>query len=277
MANNSAIEWTESTWNPTTGCDKISTGCKNCYAEKMSFRLKSMGVQKYKKEFEFVEHPDDLKLPLTWKKPRKVFVNSMSDLFHEKASFEFIGKCFDIMIKTDKHTYQILTKRSHNMMEFSDVFYDYFGYKIPSHIWMGVSVENEDNVWRIDELRKVKSETKFISFEPLVGSVGKVNLKGIDWVIIGGESGFNYRKVEKEWILEIIKQCKKQKVAVFFKQWGGIRPKSKGREINGRIYDEYPKIKFSNPLKKIEFNEIAFAEHCISHEVLKRKQVNVIQ
>ncbi len=277
MANNSAIEWTESTWNPTTGCDKISTGCKNCYAEKMSFRLKSMGVVKYKKGFKFVEHPDDLKLPLTWKKPRKVFVNSMSDLFHEKASFEFIGKCFDVMIKADKHTYQILTKRSHNMMEFSYVFCDYFGYKVPSHIWMGVSVENKDSVWRIDELGKVKAETKFVSFEPLIGQIGKLDLKEIDWAIIGGESGFNHRRVEKDWIMEIIRQCNKQKVAVFFKQWGGIRPKSGGREINGRVYDKYPKIKYSNPLKKIEFDEIAFAKHCLLRKVQKREQVNVVQ
>ena len=264
MAIGSQIEWTEATWNPTTGCTKISPGCKNCYAEKLSKRLNAMGVKKYKNNFQFTEQPNDLELPLTWKKSKKIFVNSMSDLFHEESRMEFIANCFHTMVKADWHIYQVLTKRSHIMIEFSKLFESYFGQKIPSHIWMGVSVENEDYAWRIDELRKVRCNTRFLSIEPLIGSVGKINLKGIDWVIIGGESGFRHRDVKKEWILDIIKQCKKQKVAVFFKQWGGIRPKSKGREINGRTYDEYPKIKeIKNMLRDIEFDEESFADLCV--------------
>lgn len=245
MADNSAIEWTESTWNPTTGCTKISAGCTNCYAATLSKRLKAMGIKKYKNEFKFTEHPDDIELPLKWKKSRKIFVNSMSDLFHNESTMEFIAKCFFTMIKANWHTYQVLTKRPEKMAEFSQLFHSYFGFTIPEHIWMGVSVENRDVVSRIDELRKVKCNIRFISFEPLIGSVGKLNLKGIDWAIIGGESGYRFRPVQKEWILEIIKQCREQKVKVFFKQWGGIRPKSGGRILNGRTYDQYPKMKMN--------------------------------
>jgi protein gp37 len=277
MSNSSSIEWTEATWNPTTGCTKISPGCKNCYAEKLSKRLKAMGVKKYQNEFQFTEQPDDLELPLTWKKSKKIFVNSMSDLFHEQSRMEFIANCFHTMIQADWHIYQVLTKRSHTMLKFSELFESYFGKKIPSHIWMGVSVENEDYVWRIDELRKVHCNTRFISFEPLIGSVGEINLKGIDWAIIGGESGHNYRNVDRNWILEIIEQCKKQNVPVFFKQWGGIRPKSNGREIDGHTYDEYPQIKkIRNALKDIEFDEKSFAELCIKSEhTIKKKILHV--
>lgn len=242
MAIGSAIEWTEATWNPTTGCTKISSGCKNCYAATLSKRLKAMGIKKYKKEFEFTQHYDDLELPLQWKKSKKIFVNSMSDLFHEKSQMEFVAGCFHTMLKAYWHTYQVLTKRPEKMAKFSELFNNYYGFKIPNHIWMGVSVENQDNTWRIDELRKVKCDVRFISFEPLVGPVGKVNLRGIDWAIIGGESGYNFRPVKEEWILEIIKQCKKQNVKIFFKQWGGVRPKSGGRVIKGKTYDQYPRI-----------------------------------
>lgn len=248
MALGSAIEWTEATWNPTTGCTKISSGCKNCYAATLSKRLKSMGLKKYENEFEYTEHSDDVELPLGWKKPKKIFVNSMSDLFHEKSTMEFVGKCFSTMVKADWHTYQVLTKRPNKMAEFSKLFYNYFGFVIPNHVWMGTTVENEDNVWRIDELRKVRCNIRFISFEPLIGSVGTVDLSGIDWAIIGGESGYGYRPVEKKWITEIIDQCKKQKVSIFFKQWGGIRPKSGGRKIDGKIYDEYPRINNNSDL-----------------------------
>ena len=199
-----------------------------------------MKMKKYKNGFEYTQHSDDLDIPLEWKKPRKIFVNSMSDLFHENAEMEFIAKCFATMIKADWHTYQILTKRPQKMSEFSLLFKNFFGFTIPDHMWMGVTVENEDNVWRIGELRKVKCNMRFISFEPLVGSVGKLDLSNIDWAIIGGESGFGFRPVQKEWILEIIKQCQEQNVAVFFKQWGGVRPKSGGRVIDGKTYDEYP-------------------------------------
>lgn len=242
MADSSRIEWTDASWNPTTGCTKISAGCKNCYAATLSKRLKAMGVKKYRNEFTFTEHPDQLDIPLKWGKPRKIFVNSMSDLFHEKATFEFVDRCFSTMLAADWHTYQILTKRPAKMAEYSERFYHNSGHKIPSHIWMGTSVENRDNVWRIRELRRVKSELRFISFEPLIGTVGTVNLKGVDWAIIGGESGYGFRPVQKEWITEIIKQCRKEGVKIFFKQWGGPHPKAGGRTINGRIYDEYPEI-----------------------------------
>lgn len=254
MGDNSAIQWTDATWNPTTGCTKISQGCKNCYAERLSIRLKKMGLKKYKNEFKFVQHESDVELPLQWKKPRKIFVNSMSDLFHEEAEMEFVGRCFFTMVKADWHIYQILTKRPEKMAEFSDLFIKYFGIPLPNHIWMGTSVENNDTTWRIKELKKVKCSTRFISFEPLLEQIDKVNLNGIDWAIIGGESGFHYRPVKKEWIQDLIRQCKKQKVKVFFKQWGGIRPKSGGRKINGKTYDDYPKVKptTSTQLKKIE-------------------------
>lgn len=235
-----AIEWTQSTWNPSTGCTKISPGCKNCYAATLSKRLKLMGQAKYQNEFDYTEHSKDITLPLKWKRPRKIFVNSMSDMFHEKSTTEFITKCFETMIKANWHTYQILTKRPKKMAEFSEFFINHFGYKIPKQIWMGTSIENSDYVWRIDELRKVKCHTRFISFEPLINSVGNVNLEGIDWAIIGGESGVNFRPVKKEWIIEIIKQCKAQNVAVFFKQWGGVRPKSGGYTLDGKTYREYP-------------------------------------
>lgn len=249
MANNSAIEWTESTWNPTTGCTKVSQGCKNCYAEKLSKRLKAMGIKKYKNNFKFTQHNNEIDLPLHWTKPKKIFVNSMSDLFHEKAEMEFIGKCFFTMVKADWHIYQILTKRPDKMAEFSKLFSKYFGCPIPGHIWMGTSVENNETVSRIKELKKVKCTVRFISFEPLLEDIRRVNLKNIDWAIIGGESGHHYRPVQKEWIQNLIEQCEKQKVRVFFKQWGGTRPKSGGRTINGRTYSQYPKLKQNNSRK----------------------------
>ena len=273
MAIGSQIEWTEATWNPTTGCSKISTGCKNCYAETLTKRLKAMGQQKYKKGFQYVEHPSDVNLPLTWKKPKKIFVNSMSDLFHENSTFEFTGKCFSTMVQADWHDYQILTKRPKRMAEFSNLFFEYFGHKIPNFMWMGTSIESKEHVSRINDLRKVKCHTRFISFEPLLGSLGKISLKGIDWAIIGGESGHHFRTVKKDWILEIIEQCKKQNVAVFFKQWGGFRPKSGGRTVNRRKYSEYPQIEKKNSLKSINFDEIAFAELCLSHESNKRREL----
>ena len=243
MSNLSKIEWTEATWNPTTGCTKISEGCQNCYAEKMSRRLKLMGVKKYKKQFEFTQHEDDVDLPLTWKKPRKIFVNSMSDLFHEKSDLTFVGRCFLTMNKSKHHVFQILTKRPKRMLEYSKQHEKFFGDSIDQHIWMGTSVENKKNVNRIDHLRKINCPIKFVSFEPLIGPVGKVDLTNIQWVIIGGESGPKFRPVKKEWIQEIISQCKEQNVKVFFKQWGGFRPKSNGRVINGRTYSQFPKIK----------------------------------
>lgn len=240
MASGSGIEWTEATWNPATGCSKVSPGCKNCYAETMSIRLKAMGNKKYAAGFDYVEHEDQVGLPLTWKKPKRIFVNSMSDLFHEDADEGFIRRCFDVMLEADWHTYQILTKRPDRMATFSEGAAKGLGGDIPPFIWMGTSIEDAERRTRLDDLRRVRCQTRFVSFEPLLGPVGAIDMTGIHWAIIGGESGKNFRPVKKEWIMEIIGQCKEQGVAVFFKQWGGIRPKSGGREIDGVTYDEYP-------------------------------------
>ena len=242
MATSSAIEWTEATWNPTTGCTKISQGCKNCYASTLSRRLKAMGLTKYRNEFKFTQHESDVELPLRWKKPRKIFVNSMSDLFHEKAETEFVARCFDTMIRADWHMYQVLTKRPDRMAAFSNMFKKYFGFPVPDHIWLGTSVEDNKTVFRIKHLRKAACRVKFVSFEPLLEAINDVDLAHIDWAIIGGESGPGHRPVEGEWIRGLIKQCKRQDTRVFFKQWGGHRPKSGGRRIDGRMYSEYPQL-----------------------------------
>lgn len=242
MGDQSNIGWTEATWNPTTGCTKVSEGCKNCYAEKMSRRLKLMRVKKYENDFEFTQHEDDVDLPLTWKKPRKIFVNSMSDLFHEKADSAFIARCFLTMNKCKHHIFQVLTKRPKRMLEYTKQHKEFFGTPVDQHIWLGTSVENKKNVGRLDQLRKINCPIKFVSFEPLIGSVGKVNLDNIQWAIIGGESGPNFRPVLKEWIEEIIEQCKEQNVKIFFKQWGGYYPNSNGRVIGGQTYSQFPEM-----------------------------------
>lgn len=248
MGDNSAIEWTNATWNPTTGCTKISSGCKNCYAEKLSTKLKRWGIKKYNNNFKFTQHEKELELPLKWKKPKKIFVNSMSDLFHEQAEFGFIERSFMTMFAANWHTYQILTKRPDKMAEFSKTFYKLFRFPIPSHIWMGTSIEDNATLHRIDDLRKVKCYSRFISFEPLLEKLNNVNLKDIDWAIIGGESGPKHRIMKEDWAWDLIKQCKKQKVKVFFKQWGGARPKSGGRVIKGKIFDQFAKTKPLKPL-----------------------------
>ncbi len=232
----SSIEWTELTWNPTTGCDKISQGCKNCYAERMAKRLHAMGVEKYENVFEITEHPDSLREPYRWKKRRVVFVNSMSDLFHEAVSDEFILKVFDVM-KDTEHIYQILTKRAERLLDFDKRV---LKGKWPHNVWMGVSVEDMQVVDRIDYLRKTKARVKFLSCEPLIGPLSNMNLKKIDWVIVGGESGPKSRIMEPEWAIEIMEQCEKADVRFFFKQWGGTNKKKTGREINGKTYDDMP-------------------------------------
>ncbi len=234
MATQSKIEWTESTWNPVTGCTKISSGCKNCYAERMAKRLQAMGQVNYRNGFELACHEHVLELPLKWKKPQKVFVNSMSDLFHRKVSKTFIKKVFDVMNRAPMHTLQVLTKRADRLAELSDEL------TWGKNIWMGVSVENDKHKDRIDCLRYTEANVKFISFEPLIGSVGKVNLKNIDWAIVGGESGPGARYMDPEWVTNLRDQCIKQKVAFFFKQWGGINKKKTGRLLDGRTWDEIP-------------------------------------
>lgn len=234
MANNSKIEWTESTWNPMTGCTKISPGCKNCYAERLAKRLKAIGQLNYRNEFQLTLHPHILEAPLSWKKPKVIFVNSMSDLFHEKVPPEFIHKVFAIMKQAHQHTFQILTKRAERL--------EILNNQLPwaDNIWMGVSVENKDYLYRIDHLRKIAAKIKFLSLEPLLGPITELNLDGIDWVIVGGESGPNSRVMRKEWVLQIRDQCLVQRVPFFFKQWGGQNKKTAGRLLDNRTWDEIP-------------------------------------
>lgn len=232
----SSIEWTEMTWNPTTGCTKISPGCKFCYAEIMSKRLKAMGVEKYKDNFKVRTHPDSLKIPYTWKNSKVVFVNSMSDLFHKDIPLSFIKEVFEVMNDNPQHVFQVLTKRADRLNELhSELNWTH-------NIWMGVSVENENEKHRIDDLRDTNARVKFLSLEPLLGPLGDINLKNIDWVIVGGESGHKPRPMEPDWVLDIQEQCNQKKVAFFFKQWGGRNKKANGRILNGRTYDEMPEI-----------------------------------
>lgn len=234
MADNSGIEWTNATWNPVTGCTKISPGCKNCYAERMSNRLQAMGQKNYVNGFKLTLQEHMLEIPLGWKKPKLIFVNSMSDLFHKDVPEEYIKRVFEIMNKAHWHQFQVLTKRSERLLEISPQL------NWTDNIWMGVSVENNDYKLRIDHLRKTQAEIKFLSVEPLLGPVTKMNLKGIDWVIVGGESGPRAREMKAEWVIDIKNQCKKAKVPFFFKQWGGVRKDKTGRLLEGRTWDELP-------------------------------------
>ncbi|MFH1492779.1 MAG: phage Gp37/Gp68 family protein [Candidatus Omnitrophota bacterium] len=236
MAIKSSIEWTESTWNPVTGCTKISLGCKNCYAERMAMRLHAMGQPNYRNAFKVTTHPQVLNLPLKWKKPQTIFVNSMSDLFHREVPTKFILQIFDTMIRADWHCYQVLTKRSERLMELND----HLSWR--PHIWMGVTVESADYVHRIDDLRKTSVAIKFISLEPLLGPLPRLNLEGIDWVIVGGESGPRSRLVKKEWVEDICEQCCAKGIPFFFKQWGGANKKKAGKMLNGRIWNQMPSL-----------------------------------
>lgn len=232
----SSIEWTEMTWNPTTGCDKISAGCKFCYAEIMSKRLQAMGVEKYKDNFEVRIHEEALKIPYTWKNSKVVFVNSMSDLFHKDIPLDFIKKVFKVMNNNPQHVFQVLTKRAERLLELHTEL------KWTHNIWMGVSVENEKVKGRINYLRQTNAKVKFLSLEPLIGPLPNLNLDRIDWVIVGGESGHKPRKMDADWVIDIQEQCEKNEVAFFFKQWGGKNKKASGRILNGRTYDEMPEI-----------------------------------
>jgi len=228
----SNIEWTELTWNPVTGCTKISPGCKHCYAETMSKRLKAMGVEKYKDGFNIRTHGDSLNIPFGWKKSKVVFVNSMSDLFHPDVPVEFIKSVFAVMNKTPQHIYQVLTKRSERLLELSKDL------NWTENIWMGVSVESEDYIFRIGELAKTDAKTKFLSIEPLIAPIKTLDLKRIDWVIVGGESGHKARPIKKEWIDFVKAECNKKKVAFFFKQWG--KPKFNNNPSDPTIGTEHP-------------------------------------
>jgi protein gp37 len=228
------IEWTETTWNPTTGCTKISSGCKNCYAERMSLRLQAMAVKKYNDGFNLKIHPEVLEEPYSWRKPRTVFVNSMSDLFHEKMPFDFIKKVFKVMNDNPMHTFQVLTKRADILSKYSNELV------WSKNIWMGVTVENQENVSRVDFLRDVNANVKFISIEPLIGEIKDLNLKNIDWVIVGGESGPGARPIKEKWVINLKEQCLNQNTHFFFKQWGGVNKKKNGRLLDGQTWDEMP-------------------------------------
>lgn len=234
MAQQSGIEWTGSTWNPVTGCDKISPGCAHCYAERMSRRLKAMGQQNYVKGFKLATHQSSLNLPLQWKKPQTIFVNSMSDLFHKDVPTTFILKTFEVMRKAQWHQFQVLTKRAERLSTLSNEL------EWNSNIWMGVSVESKEYVHRIDLLRQTRAHIKFLSIEPLLGPLGTINLSGIDWVIVGGESGPGARPMNPEWVLEIRNQCTRAKVPFFFKQWGGVNKKKAGRLLEGKTWNQMP-------------------------------------
>ena len=236
MSLASAIEWTESTWNPVTGCSKISSGCRNCYAERMALRLKAMGSANYEHGFTLTLHPHLLSLPLGWKKPQMIFVNSMSDLFHEQVPDDFIESVFKTMNAAYWHNFQILTKRSDRMLKLSPRL------NWTDNIWMGVTVEASDYVFRIEDLRNTGARVKFISFEPLLSSIQYIDLHSIGWVIVGGESGPGARPVQSSWVIELRDLCQKGGIPFFFKQWGGFNKKRAGRELEGRIWNEMPML-----------------------------------
>ncbi|MGE5295615.1 MAG: DUF5131 family protein [Solirubrobacterales bacterium] len=237
MGMNSSIEWTESTWNPVTGCTKLSPGCAHCYAERMAKRLRAMGQANYARGFEVTVHEDSLDLPLRWKRPQRIFVNSMSDLFHDKVPFEFIRKVFAVMGEASWHRFQVLTKRSARLAELAPLL------PWPDNVWMGVTVENADSAFRIDHLRTVASAVRFLSIEPLLGPMPELNLSGVDWVIVGGESGPGARAMEPAWALDLLAQCRRSGVPFFFKQWGGVNKKKAGRILDGSLYNEMPEIR----------------------------------
>ena len=234
MAGRSTIEWTHSTWNPVTGCSKVSPGCLHCYAERMAHRLQAMGVSSYRNGFKVTLHEHLIDTPLTWTKPRVIFVNSMSDLFHEDIPLEFITRVFATMEAAHWHTFQVLTKRSERLRELAPKLH------WPRNVWMGVSVETQGYVSRIDDLRSTSAEVKFLSLEPLLGPLRELNLKDIDWVIVGGESGPGARPMNPKWATEIRDQCVREDTPFFFKQWGGFHKKKNGRVLEGRTWDEFP-------------------------------------
>ncbi len=245
MAGRTGIEWTETTWNPVTGCDRTSPGCDKCYALRLAGRLKAMGQPRYQQDgdertsgpgFALTCHDDLVDLPLRWRAPRLVFVNSMSDLFHEDVPLDFIQQVFATMAASPQHTYQVLTKRSKRLLAVADEL------TWPANVWMGVSVENAKYRFRIDHLRATPAKVRFLSVEPLIAPLGELNLDGISWVIVGGESGPSARPIDYEWVTAIRDQCVDAGVAFFFKQWGGRTPKAGGRELDGRTWDELPTL-----------------------------------
>lgn len=236
MAQSSSIEWTEATWNPVTGCTKISPGCRNCYAERMAKRLKAMGQVRYRNEFRLTLQPDVVEVPLRWRKARMIFVNSMSDLFHKDVPAEFIARCFSVMAEASRHTFQVLTKRPERALELAEQL------PWPANVWLGTSVESADYVGRIRTLVKIPAAVRFLSVEPLLGPIPRLPLTGIGWVIVGGESGPGARPMEMAWVRQIRDRCLAYDVPFFFKQWGGVEKKRAGRVLDGRTWNEMPRV-----------------------------------
>jgi Bacteriophage protein gp37 len=250
VADRSGIEWTEATWNPTTGCDRVSTGCDNCYALALARRLKSMGSAKYQLDgdprtsgpgFGLTLHVDALALPYRWGSPRRVFVDSMSDLFHARVPLDFVRRVFDVMANTPQHTYQVLTKRSRRLRLMAGKL------TWPPNVWMGVSVENSGELRRVDDLRAVPAAVRFLSCEPLLGPLNDLELSGVSWVIVGGESGRMHRPMDPMWVRGIRDACLRESIPFFFKQWGGLTPKAGGRTLDGRTWDQYPTCPTGSP------------------------------
>jgi protein gp37 len=239
MAEATAIEWTDATWNPVTGCTKISAGCDHCYAERFSERFRGTPGHPFEAGFDLTLRPQRIEQPLRWRAPRMIFVNSMSDLFHKESPRDFIGRVFQTMERAHWHTFQVLTKRSSLMRDFLRTRYS--SGRGPQHMWFGVSVEDGSKKSRIRHLQAAPASVRFLSIEPLIGSMGALDLAGIDWVIVGGESGPGARAMHPDWVREVREKCLAQGVAFFFKQWGGLRPKSGGRELDGREWNEFPK------------------------------------
>ena len=234
MSNQTGIEWTDATWNPVTGCTKISPGCKHCYAERLAHRLKAMGNPRYRNGFSVTLQPDQVTLPLRWRRPKRIFVNSMSDLFHEKVPDHYIHSIFEVMAQADWHIFQILTKRSHRLVKLAP--------HLPwaPNVWQGVSIENARYTWRISHLQEIPASVRFLSLEPLLGPLPNLDLEGIHWVIVGGESGPHHRRLNPAWVREIRDQCLAAGIPFFFKQWGGRTPKAGGRLLDRRVWNEMP-------------------------------------
>lgn len=243
MAQLSPIEWTEATWNPVTGCTKISPGCAHCYADRMAKRLKAMGMFRYRNAFDVTLQPDVLSLPLKWRTPRVIFVNSMSDLFHELVPEDYVAQVFDVMVKAHWHTFQVLTKRTKRLVELAHQL------PWPPNVWMGTSVESARYTWRISDLVSVPAAIRFLSLEPLLAPIHNLPLAGIEWVIVGGESGPGCRPIAAQWVRIIRDECVAARVPFFFKQWGGTRKSKSGRLLDGRLWDEMPQAEKSSQLR----------------------------
>lgn len=242
MADNSSIEWTDATWNPVTGCTKITAGCDNCYAARFSERFRGVAGHPFENGFDLTLRPERIEQPLKWRRSRMIFVNSMSDLFHKGVPDAFVDQVFESMERADWHVFQVLTKRSSRMQQYLNRRYD--AAPPPTHIWCGVSVEDARGAARIAHLRKASSAVRFLSVEPLIGPVGRIDLSGIHWVIAGGESGPSARVMHIDWAREIRDECRRQNVPFFFKQWGGIRPKAGGRSLDGMEWSQFPAVGF---------------------------------